>query len=70
MAGFFNTIINTLVRNVDYNIRIIICFAFFFLATMSLIWSIRKKNDAHPIAWGCFIVCLLSMALAVVYVAL
>lgn len=63
----FNTIINTLVRNVDYAWRVVIALAFLFLAFFSLVKSIRRKNDSNPLAYGWFVLCLLSMALSMVY---
>lgn len=70
MVAFFNTVLDTLIRNVAYPIRAIICLAFLGLAAFCLIKSIRKKNDVHPIAWGWFILCFFSMLLAVLYIAL
>ena len=70
MKNLLNTILNTLVRNLDYKVRIIISVVFFVLAVFSLLWSIRKKNDKHPIAWGWMILCVLSLFLSFIYVAL
>lgn len=70
MLAILNTILDTLVRNIDYSIRIIISLAFFVFATWSLSKSIRKKNDKEPIAWGWFIGCCLTMAVSVLYVAI
>lgn len=70
MLLFFNTIIDTLIRNVHFSVRAIISLAFFALAAYSIMKSIKKKDDKHPIAWGWFILCFISMFLGVVYVAL
>ena len=70
MLAIFNTILDTLVRNVHYSIRCLISLAFFALCTFALMKSIRKKDDKHPIAWGWFILCFISMFLAVIYVAI
>ena len=70
MLSIFNTIINTLVRDISYPVRCIIAAVFFLLAVLTLIWSIRKKNDKYPIAWGWMILSVISLALTVVYIAL
>ena len=70
MLSIFNTVLDTLVRNVHYSVRIIICLAFFGLAAYFLMRSIRPKNHKQPIAWGWFTLCLFCMALSVLYVAI
>ena len=70
MLAFFNTVLDTLIRNLAYPIRATISFVLLGLAAFCLIKSIRKKNDTNPIAWGWFILCFLSMLLAVLYLAL
>jgi hypothetical protein len=70
MVNIFNTIINTLIRDVSYTARLIIAFALFFLAVLSLIWSIRRKNDVHPIAWGWMLLCIICVVLAILYITL
>lgn len=69
MLAVLNTILNALVRNLHYSIRIIIALAFIALATYALIKSIRKKDDKNPLAYGWFTLCILSMILSVVYFA-
>ena len=70
MKSFFNAVINTLIRNVSYPVRLAIAFGLMFLAILSLIWSIRRKNDAHPIAWGWMILFVISASLSVIYIVL
>lgn len=70
MIGLLNSILNTLIRNVDYKVRIIISVAFFMVSVFSLMWSVRKKNDKNPIAWGWMILCVLSLCLSFLYIAL
>lgn len=67
ILSVFNTIFNTLVRDVDPTVKIILCCAFLFLAVLSFMWSIRKKNDKYPIAWGWMVLSILSACLAIVY---
>ena len=67
MREFFNKIFNTLVRDVDPALKITLSAGFFILAIFCVLWSFRKKNDAHPIAWGWIVLCIISLALAVVY---
>lgn len=70
MLAFINTILNTLIRNVNYTIRVMIAFGLFFFSVLCLLWSIRKKNDKYPIAWGWFILCVISMFLSSIYLTL
>ena len=67
ICGIFNDIFNTLVRNVDYTVRIIISFVLFVGAIFCLILRIRKKNDAKPISWGWFVLTFILIALSSVY---
>ena len=67
ICGIFNDIFNTLVRNVDYTVRIIISFVLFVGAIFCLILSIRKKIDAKPISWGWFVLTFILIALSSVY---
>ena len=52
LLNFFNDVLNTLVRNLDMKVRIIISFIFAFLAIYCLVFSIRKKNDKAPLSLG------------------
>ncbi len=70
MSNFFNTIINTLIRNLSYGVRVTISAGLFVVALISLKLSIKKKNDTHPIAWGWMILCLISAFLSVIYLVL
>ncbi len=67
ICSIFNDIFNTLVRNVDYSVRIIISFVCFALAIICLILSIRKKNDARPLSLGWFILTFILIAISSVY---
>lgn len=67
ICGIFNDIFNTLVRNVDYDVRKIISFALFLCAMGCLYLSIRKKNDAKPLSLGWFILTFVLIALSGVY---
>ena len=68
MVDFFNTIFNTLVRDLNPTVKIILVAVFFMLAVMSLYFSIRKKNDSNPIAWGWVILSIVFAAIAIVYI--
>jgi len=70
MKQFFNTVLNTLIREVSYPVRAVIGSLLFILGVVSLVLSLRKKNDAHPVAWGWLVLCIISVALAIVYFAL
>lgn len=70
IASFFNSIFNTLVRYVDWSTRITISFVFIILAVFTLMLSIRKKNDAHPLSIGWFLLSLIAMGLSVMYVTI
>ena len=45
MLSIFNTILNTLIRNVPYSLRIVISLLLFLLAILSIIWAIKPKDD-------------------------
>ena len=70
MTGFFNEILNTLVRNVDYTIRVFISLALFALCLFFFMKCIRRKNDKYPIAWGTAFISAICAVLSIVYVAL
>ena len=70
MKQFFNTVLNTLIRDLSYPVRASIGSVLFILGVVSLVLSLRKKNDSHPIAWGWLVLCIISVALAIVYFAL
>ncbi|MBR4124034.1 MAG: hypothetical protein IKR12_00510 [Clostridia bacterium] len=70
MKKFFNTVLNTLIRDLPYGLRVGIAAAFLFVAVFSLYKSLRKKNDIHPIAWGWMILFVLSLFMTIVYLAL
>lgn len=70
MGKFFNNIINTLVRDLDYNVRVLIGLAFIIVATIALYKSIRKKNDLHPIAIGWMVLFLVCTFLGIIYICL
>lgn len=66
----FSDILNTLVRNVPYTLRAVICLLFFCFASFCIMKCIKPKDHNNPIAWGWLIGCFISMALAIVYVAI
>ena len=68
MREFFVSAFNTLVRNVDRPIKIIISIVAFLLSFWFLSKSLRKKNDKMPLAWGWFVLCLLCAFIGVVYI--
>ena len=67
ICSIFNDIFNTLVRNVDYSVRVTISFVCFVLAILCLMLSIRKKNDAKPLSLGWFILTFVLVAISSVY---
>lgn len=69
MQAFFNNIFNTLIRNLNWEVRILISFIMFCVAIVSLILSIRKKNDAAPLSIGWFILSMLSILIGVLYIS-
>ena len=67
LNGFFNNILDTLVRHLDTTTRNLISFILFLLAGVSLYLSIRKKNDAKPLSLGWFILTFILIAISAVY---
>ena len=67
LNGFFNNILDTLVRHLDTTTRNLISFVLFLLAGVSLYLSIRKKNDAKPLSLGWFILTFILIAISAVY---
>lgn len=70
MKKFFNTVLNVLIRDLPYGVRIGIAVALFFVALFSLYKTLRKKNDSHPIAIGWIILFVVTISLSIVYLAL
>ena len=68
MKEFFVSVLNACVRNLQWGWRITICVACFCAALLFLKLSFRKKDDKHPLALGWFLLCLLSLFIAIVYV--
>ena len=67
LLGFFQTIFDNCVRLVPWGWRITIACVLFGICLLCLKLSFRKKNDKHPIAVGFFVLCVLALFLAVVY---
>lgn len=67
LNGFFNNILDNLVRHLDTTTRNLISFILFLLAGVSLYLSIRKKNDAKPLSLGWFILTFILIAVSAVY---
>ena len=68
--GFIMSIIDVCVRSLSYGLRLIIAVALFGTAVFCFKLSFRKKNDKNPIAWGYYILCLLLVFVAIVYIVI
>lgn len=68
MRDFFNSVLNTLVRDLPRWLQITIAFVFFAVALFSLYKTLRRKNDTHPIAVGWLILFIVSMFMSIVYI--
>ena len=64
---FFNDMLNTLIRDLPMKWRIVISIVLFMCAFVTLIFSIRKKNDKAPLSIGWFILTIILVALSVIY---
>lgn len=70
LQSFFNNMINFLIRDLDWSLRITISILLFLSGLFFLIWSIKKKNDLKPFAWGWLVLFFIALSLSVVYVTL
>lgn len=65
--GFLISLIDACVRSLSYGMRAFVAAILFCVAVLSFKLCFRKKNDKHPIAWGYYVLCLLSVFVAIVY---
>jgi hypothetical protein len=66
----FNTIINTLIRGLSIPTRNAIGLGLFLACLVFFNKSIRTKNELRPIRVGYFVMFILCLTLAVLYVVL
>lgn len=70
LESIFNNFLNTFVRNLDRDTQLLIGFCLFGFSLWCFKNSVRKKSDKRPIKLGYMVLCLISLALSVVYVQL
>ena len=70
MKKFFNSVLNVLIRDLPFAVRIGISVVLFFVALFALYKTLRKKNDTHPIAIGWLILFVVCIFLSIVYITL
>lgn len=68
--AMFNDIINTLIRDLSPETQGFIGLILFTVSLIAFRKSFRLKNDLKPIKMGWFIVFVLSLTMAVLYVTL
>ena len=66
----FNNIVNTLIRDLPFDIRATIAFSLFFISLLAFIFSIRKRNELRPLKIGWFVIFIICLFMSVIYVTL
>ena len=72
LGAFINNIVNTLIRNLDMPVRIIISAIFIVVAFTSFYFSFKSDvpKDKPHLKLGWFILCIISMILSVLYLVI
>lgn len=70
MLSVWNWILNTCIRDLSMEVRIIISIVIFALAVLCFIMAVKRKNDSMPLGIGWIILCLLFLVVAGVYLFL
>ena len=72
LGAFINNIVNTLIRNLDMSVRIIISAIFIVLAFLSFYFSFRSGavKDKPRLRLGWFALCIVSMIISVLYLVI
>lgn len=70
MEKVFNNILNFLIRDLPFPVRIIISVVLFISALVCLYLSIRVKNDAKPLSIGWFILMFVALFIGTIYIVL
>lgn len=71
LGAFINNIVNTLIRNLDMPIRVIISAVFIAVAFLSFCLMFKNvPKDKPGLKYGWLILCLFSMAMSVCYLVL
>lgn len=70
LQAFFNNILNFMIRDLSLGVRITISILLFLASLYFLSWSIKKKNDYKPFAWGWLILFVITVFLSIVYVSI
>ena len=70
MEMFFNNILNFLIRNLPYYVRVIISVVSYMGALGFLYLSIRVKNDEKPLSIGWFVMVFVALFIGTIYLIL
>lgn len=69
IGGFFNNLINTLIRSLSYDVRILISVGFFVLALVFLYFELKFQPTEKPaLKVGWLILFLIALTLSVFYI--
>jgi|LGVF01.2.fsa_nt_gb hypothetical protein len=68
--AIFNSIINTLIRDLPMATRASIGLTLFTVGLICFTYMFRKKNDLHPIKYGWATLFILCVGMAVLYVTI
>lgn len=70
MVAFFNSVLNFLIRDLSYGVRITISIILFLCAVFCFMHAVRVKNEKAPLSVGWLTVCLLSLFISALYMFL
>lgn len=68
--NLFNNFLNTFIRNLSWDTRVGVAFAFFCFSLWCFKKSFRNKNELNPIKVGWLIMCLIAFFLSGIYIKL
>ncbi len=67
MLSVWNWILNTCIRDLSMEVRIIISVVIFALSVLCFIMAVKRKNDSMPLGLGWVILCILFLVISGVY---
>ena len=67
MLSVWNWILDTCIRDLSMEVRIIISVVIFALSVLCFIMAVKRKNDSMPLGLGWVILCILFLVISGVY---
>lgn len=66
----FASIINTLIKNIDWPIRVTISLCFMGAAVLCLLFTLRLHDESHPVNYGFLFLTFFCVFVSIAYVTL